>query len=87
MSTEPGQLHIGVDELNVGTDQGGRDGEGIEVVIDWEPGAETSAVHECPAVYGHPTVHGEHDVPIQSGSQGIIWGWPTAGTHVHAVAS
>lgn len=31
---------IGADDLNVGTDQGGPDGEGFEVVIDWEPGSE-----------------------------------------------
>lgn len=31
---------IYVTELNVGTRQGGPGGEGCEVVIDWEPGAE-----------------------------------------------
>lgn len=32
---------IRVQEICVGTDQGGKVGEGIEVVIDWDPGAET----------------------------------------------
>jgi hypothetical protein len=31
---------LGADDLRVGTDQGGPDGEGIEVVLEWEPGAE-----------------------------------------------
>lgn len=31
---------IDVRDLNIGTDQAGTDGEGIEVVIDWEPGTE-----------------------------------------------
>jgi hypothetical protein len=31
---------LGVSDLNVGTGQGGPDGESVEVVIDWEPGAE-----------------------------------------------
>lgn len=31
---------LGVTDLCVGTGQGGSDGEGIEVVLDWEPGAE-----------------------------------------------
>lgn len=31
---------LGVSDLSVGTGQGGPDGEGVEVVIDWEPGAE-----------------------------------------------
>lgn len=32
---------LSVRELDVGTDQGGNDGEGVEVVIGWEPGDET----------------------------------------------
>jgi len=32
---------LGVQDLNVGLGQGGPDGEGYEVVIDWEPGAES----------------------------------------------
>ena len=31
---------IGVRNLNIGSGQGGRDGEGVEVIIDWEPGEE-----------------------------------------------
>lgn len=31
---------IGAQQLNVGTDQGGEDGEGIQVVIGWEDGTE-----------------------------------------------
>jgi hypothetical protein len=31
---------IGVRDLTLATDQGGSDGEGVEVVIGWEPGAE-----------------------------------------------
>jgi hypothetical protein len=33
---------IGVQELNVGFGQGGVDGEGVEVVISWALGAETT---------------------------------------------
>jgi len=32
---------VRVEDLNVGTDQGGPDGRGIEVVLDWEPGSES----------------------------------------------
>lgn len=31
---------LSVRELDVGTDQGGSDGEGVEVVTGWEPGDE-----------------------------------------------
>lgn len=31
---------VGVRDLELGTDQGGSDGEGIEVVISWSPWAE-----------------------------------------------
>jgi hypothetical protein len=31
---------IGVRDLLVGTDQGGIDGEGFELVVSWEPGTE-----------------------------------------------
>lgn len=37
---------LGVRELTVGTGQGGEDGNGFEVVIDWEPGDETTVARD-----------------------------------------
>jgi hypothetical protein len=31
---------IGVRDIDVTSDQGGRDGDGVEVVLGWAPGAE-----------------------------------------------
>jgi hypothetical protein len=47
---------IGVHELDFGFDQGGPNGEGVEVVIGWEPGAEVIAPREVPNPGGFPEV-------------------------------